>query len=261
MKFLLRRMLRAVLLLVEVSALCFLFTEIAPGSFFDEMRSNPQISPETIDALRSRYGLKQTLPVRYARWFAAVLHGDLGHSIAYNLPVGPLLLSHAKNTLLLTTTATVLTWMIGLPLGVCASSFHKRWLDKIIGTGTSLLISIPEIVIAIVLLVAAIRWRLAPTGGMMSLDFEALSAWGRFHDIALRLLLPVSILVLASLATVVRHVRTSFLEVQNAPCIQAARGYGIPRFRLVYRHILPLAANPASRYLDFLSQACSVAHF
>jgi peptide/nickel transport system permease protein len=103
---------------VGVSALCFLFTEMAPGNFFDDMRSNPQISPETIEALRTRYGLNRPLAVRYGRWLAALIHGELGHSIAYNVPVGPLLWARAKNTLLLTTTATALTWAIALPLGI-----------------------------------------------------------------------------------------------------------------------------------------------
>ncbi len=97
MKYLGRRLLRAGLLLVGVSALCFLFTEMAPGSFFDEMRLNPQISPETIAALRTRYGLDQPLPVRYVRWMAAVIRGDFGYSIAYNTPVAPLLWARAKN--------------------------------------------------------------------------------------------------------------------------------------------------------------------
>ncbi len=61
MSYIGRRLLRALLLLIGVSALCFLFSEMAPGSFFDEMRLNPQISPETILALRSRYGLDQPL--------------------------------------------------------------------------------------------------------------------------------------------------------------------------------------------------------
>ena len=61
MKYAARRALRAVVLLFGVSVLCFLFTEMAPGSFFDEMRLNPQISPETISGLRSRYGLDQPL--------------------------------------------------------------------------------------------------------------------------------------------------------------------------------------------------------
>ena len=71
MKYLARRAIRAFLLLAGVSVLCFLFTEMAPGSFFDEMRLNPQISPETISALRARYGLDQPLVVRYGRWLAA----------------------------------------------------------------------------------------------------------------------------------------------------------------------------------------------
>src|SRR6266446_6379431 len=73
MKYLGRRLLRAGLLLLGVSALCFLFTEMAPGSFFDEMRLNPQISPETIAALRSHYGLDQPLLVRYGRWMKSDL--------------------------------------------------------------------------------------------------------------------------------------------------------------------------------------------
>src|SRR5262249_58779602 len=99
--YLLRRAIRVVVLLFGVSVLCFLFTEMAPGSFFDEMRLNPQVSPQTIAALRARYGLDQPLIVRYGRWISSVAHGDLGYSIAYNRPVAPLLWSRAGKTLLL----------------------------------------------------------------------------------------------------------------------------------------------------------------
>src|SRR5437660_7820008 len=111
MRYLLRRSAHAAFLLLGVSLLAFAFTVLAPGSFFDEMRLNPQISPETIVALRARYGLDQPLPVRYARWMAAVTRGDFGYSIAYNTPVAPLLWAHAQNTLLLIATATLLTWL------------------------------------------------------------------------------------------------------------------------------------------------------
>jgi len=124
-----RRLVRAILLLIGVSALCFLFTEMAPGSFFDEMRLNPQISPETISTLRSHYGLDQPLWVRYGRWMKSALRGDLGFSIAYNIPVAPLLWSRAKNTLLLTITALLLTWMISVPLGVWTANRRGGILD------------------------------------------------------------------------------------------------------------------------------------
>jgi len=251
MKYLGRRLLRAGLLLLGVSALCFLFTEMAPGSFFDEMRLNPQISPETISALRARYGLGQPLAVRYARWMAAVVRGDFGYSIAYNTPVAPLLWARARNTLLLTATATLLTWLIAVPLGVLTAASRGRWLDKVVAVGSSLLISIPEIVIAIALLALAVRSRVVPVGGMRSLAFQELSTWGQFQDVARHMSLPTLVLVLASIAVVERHVRASVLEVLQAPYIQAARGLGISRTRLLFRHVLPVAANPAISLFGF----------
>lgn len=122
MSYFLRRLVRAIFLLLGVSALCFAFTDMAPGSFFDEMRVNPQISPETIAGLRAQYGLDQPLVVRYARWMKSALRADLGFSIAYNAPVAPLLWSRAKNTLLLTITAMIFTWIVSVPLGLCAAA-------------------------------------------------------------------------------------------------------------------------------------------
>jgi peptide/nickel transport system permease protein len=249
--YILRRLVRALLLLVGVSALCFLFSEMAPGSFFDEMRLNPQISPETILALRSRYGLDQPLVVRYGRWMRSALHADLGYSIAYNLPVAPLLWSRAKNTLLLTSTALVLTWLISVPLGVWTANRRGGMLDKAVGLVSALLVSVPELVIAVGLLAIAVRWRILRVGGMMSADFDDLSSWAKLQDVLLHLALPAFILVLCETAVIVRHVRASVLEVLGAPYVEAARGFGTGPTRLLFRHVLPVAANPAISLLGF----------
>jgi len=246
-----RRLLRAVLLLIGVSALCFLFTEMAPGSFFDEMRLNPQISPETIASLRSHYGLDQPLPIRYGRWMRSALHGDLGYSIAYNTPVAPLLWSRAKNTLLLTVTALLFTWIISVPLGVWSANRRGSLLDKSVTVTTSLLVSIPELVIAVALLAIAVRWQMLRVGGMMSPDFDTFSTAAKARDILLHLALPVFILVLCETAVIVRHVRASVLEVLATPYVQSARGFGIGRARLLFRQVLPVAANPAISLLGF----------
>jgi peptide/nickel transport system permease protein len=246
-----RRLLRAVLLLIGVSALCFLFTEMAPGSFFDEMRLNPQISPETIAALRSRYGLDQPIAVRYERWIRAALHADLGYSIAYNTPVAPLLWSRAKNTLLLSSTALLLTWIISVPLGVWTAEKRDGPLDNLVTIASSFLISIPELVIAVALLAVAVRWHFFRVGGMTSADLEDLSAWAQLRDVLLHLALPTLILVICETAVIVRHVRASVLEVLQTPYVQAARGYGAGRSRLLFRHVLPVAANPAISLFGF----------
>ena len=245
MKYLIRRAIRAVLLLLGVSVLCFLFTEMAPGSFFDEMRLNPQISPETVASLRAHYGLDQPLVTRYGHWLSSAARGDLGFSIAYNAPVAPLLWSRALNTLLLTTTAMVLTWLVGVPVGVWSAAWRGRWLERLIETGNSLLLSIPEIVIAVALLALAVRSRAVPVGGMVSLNHDELSSVGRVQDVLRHLLLPTAILVLAGISIVIRHVRASVAEVLEAPYVQAARGLGIGRTRMLFRHALPAALSPA----------------
>lgn len=251
MKYAARRMLRALLLLIGVSVLCFLFTEMAPGSFFDEMRLNPQISPETISTLRAHYGLDQPLLVRYGRWLAAVVRGDLGFSIAYNGPVAPLLWDRAKNTLLLTTTAMWVTWLIAVPLGVWTAAWRGCWLDRFVDVGNSLLISIPEIVIALGLLAFAVRTRVVPVGGMISITHDELSAWGKFQDVLRHLILPVVILVLADVAIVIRHTRAGVAELLDTPFVRAGRGLGIGQARLLFRHVLPAAASPAISLFGF----------
>jgi peptide/nickel transport system permease protein len=106
-------------------------------------------------------------------------------------------------------------------------------------------------VIAIALLAFAVRWRILHVGGMMSSDFETLSSGARLHDILLHLSLPLLILVFGETAVIVRHIRASVIEALQAPFVQAARGLGISRTRILFRHVLPVAANPAISLLGF----------
>jgi len=239
-----RRLIRSIVLLLGVSVLCFLFTEMAPGSFFDEMRLNPQISPGTISSLRSRYGLDQPYAVRYGRWIRSAVHGDFGYSIAYNTPVAALLWERAKNTLLLTTTGLFLTWLISVPLGIWVATRRGRVVDKAFNVGTSFLLSVPEVVIAVALLAMVVHWRFIPLGGMHSIDNEGLSALARLRDVAAHMALPVLILVLVESAIIARHVRASVVEVLSMPFVEATRAWGIRRMRMLFRHVLPVAASP-----------------
>jgi peptide/nickel transport system permease protein len=124
-------------------------------------------------------------------------------------------------------------------------------LDKVVTLLTSFLVSIPELVIAVALLALAVRSHLLRVGGMTSSAVEGLSAFQRAQDIALHLALPVFILVLCETAVIVRHVRASVLEVLNTPYVRAARRYGVSRTRLLFRHVLPVAASPAISLLGF----------
>jgi peptide/nickel transport system permease protein len=251
MRYLLRRSVHAAFLLIGVSLLAFSFTVLAPGSYFDEMRLNPQIAPETIVALRSRYELDRPLPVRYVHWVGWLLHGDLGFSFAYNTPVAPLLLARARNTLLLTVTAMLLAWGIALPLGIWSAERLGRLPDRLLSWGTAALLVVPDLALALGLLVLAVKMGRLPTGGMTSLSFENLSLFGKARDLLLHMALPVAALVLSVLPLLVRHVRAAVAEVLVAPFLLAAEGHGIPRSTLLYRYALPAAANPLISLFGF----------
>ncbi len=251
MRWLLRRLAHGLLLLFGVSLLTFGFTEIAPGDYFDEMRLDPRISAETIDALRSRFGLDRPLPERYLRWLGSTLRGDLGFSFAYNSPVAPLLWTRARNTLVLTGLATALAWLLAIPLGLWAAASTARWTRALFSAGTSVLLAIPDLLLALLCLLLAVRTGLFPVGGMASLDHESLGAWGKLKDLVAHFTLPVLAMTLASLPVLVRHVHASVSEVLNSRFLLAARGFGIPRRRLLFRYALPVAANPLISLFGF----------
>lgn len=244
MRYLARRAVHALLLLAGVSVLTFLLLQLAPGDYFSGLQANPQIAPQTVAALREHYGLTRSLPIRYWRWIEGVIHGDLGVSFAYSTPVAPLLLVRARNTLLLASAAMALTWLLALPLGIWAATQKGKLLDRALGVTTSGLLIIPDLMIALVLLLLAVRTSAFPAGGMVSLHFADLTWTQKLRDIVMHLFLPVAALVLTSLPIVLRHVRASMVEVLDAPFIRAARAHGIPPSRLLFRHALPAAANP-----------------
>src|SRR5580704_10208294 len=209
MRYFLGRTLHAVFLLFGVSLLTFLFSALTPGNYFDEMRFNPQISRETVAALRAQYQLDSPLPVRYAHWLKSLAHGELGFSFAYNSPVGPLLWVRARNTLFLTITAMLLAWLLALPLGVWSASRFGHAPDRVLSWTTATLLVIPDLVLALGLLILAVRTGWFPTGGLASLGFENLSPLHKLRDLASHLALPVAALVLTTLPILVRHVRAS----------------------------------------------------
>ncbi len=225
-RYLCLRLGHGLLVLAGVSVLSFGLAELAPGSVFDEARIDPRISAETVAAMRDRYGLDRSLPAKYFQW------------------LGPLLWPRARNTLLLTVPATVLAWCIAVPLGAWAASRPGGPADRAAAGATTVLLSVPDLLLGLSLLLLAVRTGYFPTGGMISVGFADLGPWEKAKDVVAHFFLPVAALTLINLPVLVRHVRASLLDVLRAPFIQAARAGGIPERRLLLRHALRAAANP-----------------
>jgi len=251
MRYLARRLLHALLLLAAATVVTFLFTTLAPGNYFDEMRLNPQISPETLSALKAHYDLDKPLIVRYGAWLKSLAQGEMGYSFAYNAPAGSLLAVRARNTLLLTVTSTLLAWMIALPLGAWSAEYAGRWVDRAVTGVSAILLIIPDIALALGLLMIAVQSRWLPAGGMASIGAESLAIGPRAWDLIRHMFLPATILILSAQPILVRHVRAAVSETLGEGFIRAAVAHGIPRRRLLWRYALPAAANPLISLFGF----------
>ena len=245
MRYAARRLVHSALLLVGVSIFSFLLSEVAPGDFYSEMQSDPRVTAETLAALRAQNGLDRPLVARYAAWVRSVARGEFGYSLAYHGPVAPLLRARIPATLLLTGAATFLAWLLAVPLGIWSAARRGSWRDASLKVLLSVLLSTPELLLAIVLLAMAVQTGCLPAGGMNSPGAEGLG------DTLRHLIIPVTVLVLGLVPTLVRHVRAAVAEAMDAPFALAARAQGIPRGRLLFRHLLPAALNPLISLFGF----------
>lgn len=241
---LLPRLGHAVLVLFGVSLLAFAFTELAPGDYLLEMQIDPRVPREVVEQLEARYGLDRPAHERYLIWLGSVLRGELGYSFKYGEPVAGILWPRLLHTLLLAGTAALLSWALAIPLGTLWAAARGRPADRAATAGTAALASVPDLVLVLGLLAVAARFPGMPTGGMRSSSWEALGTAGRVADVARHMLLPVTALVLAALPTLLRHVRSAVAEQLEQPWVLAARGQGVPPGRLLFRLVLPAAANP-----------------
>ena len=244
MAYLVRKLLHSILLFLAVSLLGFVLLAVAPGDFFSDLRLNPAMGATSMQHLRIQQELNLSLPVRYWHWMRGIFRGDWGVSMAYQVPIWPLLRARAVNTLLLTVTATSIAWFLALWLGIWVSMRRAGGVDRAVTFGTSLILGIPDIMIGLLLLVWAVRTRSLPAGGMQSLAHASLPRSEQIVDTLRHLALPVTALVISAFPVLVRHVRSSMVEALEAAPIQTARAAGVSRLRIALRHALPLASNP-----------------
>jgi peptide/nickel transport system permease protein len=242
--YLARRAAHGLLMLLGVSILLFLLLQAAPGDFLSEVKLNSQISPDTVARLRVEYGLDQPMPVRYWQWLKSSAKGEFGYSFAYNTPASTLLWPRARNTLVLSVPALLISWLIAVPLGVLVAGWKGRWVDRIFSGGTSALLALPDVLIALLALLVALKTGLFPVGGMASINAQDQGMWAAARDLGWHMILPVAALVVGSLTIILRHVRASVSEVLESSYMRAAEGHGLPRLKLLFGYALPAAANP-----------------
>ena len=244
--------------LVAVTLFTFVISNLIPGDPA-QMMSGPRATRAQVDETRHRLGLDRPLPVQYAAYVGAMVHGDLGTSIATGRPVSEELLSRAPATLELMLLALVVSAGAGLAIGGVCALQAGRPIDTVLRLVAIGGVSTPVFWLGLVLLLvfyAGLGW-LPPAGrldpGMTSpqgvtgfylLDSLIGGDLGAFADAAAHLVLPVATLSLASIGAYARLVRASMLEVLSQDYVRTARASGLHPAVVVLRHALPNAAVP-----------------
>jgi peptide/nickel transport system permease protein len=244
-RLVLRRVLHTLPVLLGISLFTFLVMQLAPGDFLTRMELDPQVSPQAIDSMRERFGLDRPWMVQYLLWLKNVfLRLDFGESFSRHRPVFEVLAPAAANSLVLAVTAAILTWALAIPLGILAAVKQHTWVDRSASLAAVLGISVPEVFLALLLLLVAARTGWFPLGGMVSLDHEALSWSGRLVDRLHHLVLPAAVLATVPLASRMRQMRGSLLDVLRADYVTTARAKGLPERAVILKHATRNALNP-----------------
>ena len=249
--YVLRRLLQTIPLLLGISALTFTLMKLAPGDFLDQMADDPMVSAERVAAMRHSFGLDRPAWEQYLLYLRNVARGDFGESFARHQPVFVVLREALGNTLLLAVAAALVTWCLAIPLGTLAAVRRNRFADRATSAIAFLGLSIPEVLSGLLLLLLAARTGWFPVGGMRSLDWADYGFFGRAFDIGRHLLLPAIVVGLTPLASRMRQMRGSLLEVLHLDYVTAARAKGLPEGTVVLKHALRNAINPMITLFGF----------
>ncbi len=249
-KYILKRILQAIPLLVIVSLISFFIIRLSPVDPLAELRLNPSVSQETLQKETRRLGLDKPIIVQYGKWAKSFLKGDLGIT-SNGEKVSTKLKERIPNTLLLTTIVIFLTWLAGIPLGIAAALNWKSPLDRLLTVLTSIGMAIPSFFFAVLLLIFAVKTGWFPVGGLTSSDFLEKNLFRQILDITHHLILPVTVLFTLSLAGLQRQMRANLLDVLDSDYVKFARAKGLSEFDVIYKHALRNAINPMITLLGF----------
>ncbi|MDQ7821596.1 MAG: ABC transporter permease [Candidatus Eremiobacteraeota bacterium] len=236
-RYLIKRVLLSIPLLLVITILTFLLVRIAPGDP-TKMFISPRTRPEDREQIRRNLGLDRPLYVQYGIWLKnLVTRGDLGFSLVNGRPVLESIMERVPATLVLMGTAYVLSIILALPLGIYSAVRQYSFFDYVFTIFSFVGISLPPFWLALMAIYYfSLRWDLFPPMGMTNLVEGSPLELG--VDLLWHLFLPVMVLTVRNLATWSRYIRSSLLEVLGEDYIRTAYSKGLSEVQVIWRHAL-----------------------
>jgi oligopeptide transport system permease protein len=221
-RFVIRRVLWLILVLLVVSFITFSLMHLVPGGPWDR---DKQLAPQVVAALNAKYGLDKPFYVQYGNFLLGLLHGDLGISYSYqDRSVTQILMQGFPKTAVLGTTAFILALLVGITFGMAAALRQNTWIDYVCVMFSTIFASVPGFVLGILLIIVfsvILHW--FPTGG-----------WGSPSQIVM----PAIALAALPAAFMARITRASTLETMRQDYVRTAHSKGLLERVVLIRHIL-----------------------
>lgn len=269
--YILRRVLQGIPTFFGVTVIAFLMMLSAPGDPIALITYNPtRADPEVTETLRRKLGLDQPPMVQYVYWLIGndwarvdadgdgepdsygerkgLLRGDLGQSLKHRRPVSELLLEKIPATLLLTFSALIMGYGLGITFGVLAAIYHRTWVDQAVRVFTVIGNAMPQFWLGLILIIVfSVHFDILPMSGMRDITQRG----GGFDpwETLKHMIMPVFVLSLGTIAFISRFTRTELLEVLERDYIRTARSKGITGGRVWWLHALPNALIPVATFI------------
>jgi peptide/nickel transport system permease protein len=250
LSFIVRRFIYMITTLVFISIMGFFIINLPPGSYIEVYQAQRQnmgtrTAEEELEALRRRYGLDQPIYVQYWKWITGFVQGDFGRSFQYNREVKDLIWERLAFTAIIATSTLIFTWIVAIPIGIYSATHQYKLGDNVATVVGMTGLSIPDFMLALVLMVIAQRYFGQSVGGLFSREYiDAPWSIAKFIDMLKHLWVPVFVVGMAGTAGLMRIMRGNLLDVLNMQYVQAARARGLREPLVIIKHAVRNAIHP-----------------
>jgi peptide/nickel transport system permease protein len=237
-----KRIGHSVITLWLILTLNFFLFRMLPGDPVRLLFSDPRVPIETLDKLRTQYGLEGSLLQQYGLYLINTLKGELGNSFVYNTPVSGILAERLVNTVILLLPAMVLSILMGCGLGIIAAIRSGRTADFICLSLSQLLWATPAFWLGLLFMIFA--GGVLPLAGMVTAGVGFDSWWAKAMDIGRHMAMPLITLSLVTLGQYAIVMRNSLIDVLTEDYMLVAKAKGFSKTRQLFSHALPNAVLP-----------------
>lgn len=249
-RFILRRLVYMVVTMFFVSVVGFIIINLPPGSYVDVYRAQleAQGTPTTerqLQGVIDQYALDQPLYVQYWKWVSGFVRGDFGRSFQYNRDVSELIWERLGLTMLISIFTLIFSWLVAIPIGIYSATHQYSASDHAFTTVGLIGLSIPNFLLALIIMVIAALVFDQSVGGLFSPDYvDAPWSMGKFIDLLKHMWIPVVVVGMSGTAGLMRMMRGNLLDVLKMAYITSARAKGLKENRVIYIHALRNAIHP-----------------